>query len=201
MLLKPGATWALAADLQAGRLTLGEAFTFLSGLYFRGKITYAQTFGRAAAPHATATFIITPTRGLMAPDTIVTAQLLHEFASVDVAADDDRYRVPLERDLRQLAKQVPAGVRIVLLGSIASDKYVTLLVRALGSRLHYPPSFIGRGDMSRGGLLLRSARAQAELDYSVLEPGAVRRGRRPPKLEPLVNTRPAARRLRLERVL
>jgi hypothetical protein len=201
MLLKPGATWALAADLQAGRLTLGEAFTFLSGLYFRGKITYAQTFGRAPAPHATATLIITPTRGLMAPDTIVTAQLLHEFASVDVAADDDRYRLPLERDLRRLAEQVPADVRIVLLGSIASDKYVSLLVGALGSRLHYPPSFIGRGDMSRGGLLLRSAHAQAELDYSVLEPGAVRRGRRPPKLEPLVNTRPAARRLRLERVL
>ena len=201
MLLKPGATWALAADLQAGRLTLGEAFTFLSGLYFRGKISYAQTFGRAPASHLAATLIITPTRGLLSPDTIVTADLLHEFASVDVAADDDRYRVPLERDLRLLAERLPTDVRVVLLGSIASDKYVTLLVRALGSRLHYPPTFIGRGDMSRGGLLLRSARAQTELDYSVLEPGAVRRGRRPPKLEPLVNTRPAARRLRLERVL
>ena len=158
---------------------------------------------RAPAHQATATFVITPTRGLMPPDTVVTADLLHEFASVDVAADNERYRVPLERDLQMLAERLPADVRVVLLGSIASDKYVKLLVRALGPRLHYPPSFIGRGDMSRGGLLLRSARAQTELDYSVLEPGAVRRGRRPPELEPLPSSRPSTgrQRLRLERLL
>jgi hypothetical protein len=203
MLLRPGADWPLAVDLRSGKLTLGEAFTFLSGLYFRGKITYARAFERPPARHTPATFVITPTRGLMAPDTIVTADLLHEFASVDVAADDDRYRVPLERDLRILAQRLPVDARVVLLGSIASDKYVSLLIRALGARLHYPPSFIGRGDMSRGGLLLRSARALAELDYSALEPGTIRRGQRPPKLEPLTPARPQTlrRRVRFERVL
>ena len=203
MLLRPGANWPLAVDLRAGKLTLGDAFTFLSGLYFRGKITYARAFERPAPRQTPATFVITPTRGLMAPDTIVTADLLHEFASVDVAADDDRYRVPLERDLLILAERLPADARVVLLGSIASDKYVSLLVRALGARLHYPPSFIGRGDMSRGGLLLRSARALTELDYSALEAHTVRRGQRPPKLEPLTATRPPTRRrrVRLERVL
>jgi hypothetical protein len=202
ILLRPDSELALAVRLRSGALTLGEAFTFLSGLYFRGKLTYAQAFGRAPAAGAPAVLVITPTRGLMSPDTPVSADLLHEFAGVDVAADDDRYRLPLERDLRTLSARVRADSRVVLLGSIASDKYVTFLIQALGSRLYYPPSFIGRGDMSRGGLLLRSAQAQAELDYGVLEPGTVRRGRRPPKLEPpAANRSTTSRRLRFERVL
>ena len=56
----------------------------------------------------------------------------------------------------------------MLLGSIASDKYLDVLAPALGGRLHYPPAFIGRGDMSRGGLLLRSAASGVELDYAPL---------------------------------
>lgn len=203
ILLRPGAELDLAVKLRAGVLTLGEAFTFLSGLYFRGKLTYAEAFGRAPAPGTPAILVITPTRGLMPPDTPVTAELLREFAGVDVAADDDRYRLPLERDLRTLSARVPADARVVLLGSIASDKYVGLLMEALGSRLHYPPAFIGRGDMSRGGLLLRSARALTELEYGLLEATTVRRGQRPPKLEPIVrNTAPTRRpRIRFERVL
>jgi hypothetical protein len=202
ILLRPDSELALAVRLRSGALTLGEAFTFLSGLYFRGKLTYAQAFGRAPAAGAPAVLVITPTRGLMSPDTPVNADLLHEFAGVDVAADDERYRLPLERDLRTLSARLRADSRVVLLGSIASDKYVTFLIQALGSRLYYPPSFIGRGDMSRGGLLLRSAQARSELDYGVLEPGTVRRGRRPPKLEPLAANRTrTSRRLRFERVL
>jgi hypothetical protein len=197
ILLGPGSKAALASRLQAGSLTLGEAFAFLSGLYFRGKLTYALAFGRSARPGRPSTLVITPTRGLMPPDAPVSASLLREFAAVDVAKDDDRYRVPLERDLLALAAELPAASRVVLLGSIASDKYVSLLIGALGGRLHYPPSFIGRGDMSRGGLLLRSARAVAELPYERLEPGTVRRGRRPPRLDPLST----GRSLKLERVI
>ena len=169
ILLRPGSGAVLASRLEDGTLTLGEAFAFLSGLYFRGKLTYALAFGRPARANGPATLVITPTRGLMSPDTPVTASLLREFATVDVAADDDRYRVPLERDLLALAADLPTAARVILLGSIASDKYVTFLIRALGGRLHYPPSFIGRGDMSRGGLLLRSARASTELVYERLE--------------------------------
>ena len=203
ILLRPGSEIDLAVKLRAGLLTLGEAFSFLSGLYFRGKLTYAQAFGRASAPDTPAILVITPTRGLMEPDTTVTPELLREFAGVDVAVDDDRYRLPLERDLRALSARVHGDARVVLLGSIASDKYVRLLIQALGDRLHYPPTFIGRGDMSRGGLLLRSARASTELDYDVLAEGTIRRGQRPPKLDPLVpnTTRTRGSRMRFERVL
>ena len=203
MLLRPGAASDLAVSLRSGSLTLGDAFTFLSGLYFRGKLTYARAFARSASEGSPGTMIITPTRGLMAPEAPVSADLLREFAGVDVAADDERYRLPLERDLARLSAELPAGSRVVLLGSIASDKYVSVLIRALGDRLHYPPSFIGRGDMSRGGLLLRSARASTELEYQRLESDTVRRGRRPPKLAPLAPSPAIVRRrsLRLERVL
>src|SRR2546426_247399 len=69
----------------------------------------------------------------------------------------------------------------VLLGSIATGKYADLLLDILGDRLLFPPSFVGRGDMSRGGLLLRCVRAGMELPYAPLQ-GAIRHGPRPPKL-------------------
>jgi hypothetical protein len=48
--------------------------------------------------------------------------------------------------------------------------------------------FIGRGDMSRGGLLLRAARAGSELPYPPVQ-GTPRRGARAPRLPPR-NRRP-----------
>lgn len=181
-MLRAGATIDIAQRLQSGTLTLGDAFAFCSGLYFRGKITYARAF----APHAT--FVITPTRGLQPPDLIVSADLIREFASVDISEDDARYRGPLERDLQNLTERTAGSTRVVLLGSVATGKYVDVLVERLGARLHFPPSFIGRGDMSRGGLLLRHAASGVELEYAVLEPTAKRHGPRPPKLDP--RTRP-----------
>jgi hypothetical protein len=86
----------------------------------------------------------------------------------------------------------------VLLGSVATGKYVELLTRLLGPRLHYPPSFIGRGDMSRGGLLLRHAREATELDYDILHLDAPRHGPRPPKLPPQ-RPAPTVRHIRLKR--
>jgi hypothetical protein len=131
------------------------------------------------------TFVITPTQGLRSPSSIVTEDQLREFASVDVDAGDPRYRTPLERDLRALDAALDKDARVVLLGSIATSKYVDALVRVVGPRLCFPPSFIGRGDMSRGGLLLRAAQSGVELDYAPLDTATTRRGPRPPKLEPL----------------
>jgi len=185
ILLRPGSDIPLAVRMRAGALSLGEAFTFLSGLYFRGKIGYARAFGRPCDSLPQTTFIITPTRGLLSPDLPVTAELLDEFAGVDVSADDPRYRAPLERTVHALAESLTPGARVVLLGSVATGKYVDVLTAILGSRLHYPIAFIGRGDMSRGGLLLRSVTSGQELEYAVLDPTANRRGPRPPKLEPL----------------
>jgi hypothetical protein len=178
MLLNPNSKMALVESLARGTLTLGEAFAFMSGLYFRGKLAYARHFGAAA-------LVITPTRGLQFPETPITANLLREFAEVDVDAADGRYRRPLDRDLKRLATVMTSDTRVVLLGSIATGKYVDVLTTALGPRLHYPSSFVGRGDMSRGGLLLRSVAANEELDSTPLIAGAPRHGSRPPKLAPL----------------
>jgi hypothetical protein len=180
MMLRPGSQLAIARRLREETLTLAEAFTFMSSLYFRGKIAYARAF----APAVDSTFVITPTRGLQSPETVVTQAVLDEFAAVDIASDDVRYSRPLERDLDALAARLPVDARVVLLGSVATGKYVDVLVPRLGDRLLFPSSFVGRGDMSRGGLLLRHAASGIELDYSVLRPGAMRRGPRPPKLDP-----------------
>ena len=72
---------------------------------------------------------------------------------------------------------------MVLLGSVASDKYVEPLTSVLGDRLLFPGEFVGRGDMSRGGLLLRCVADRRELGY-VPVAGAARRGRRPARLAP-----------------
>ena len=184
MLQNPAASFDLAVRLREGRLSLGEAFAFMSGLYFRGKLAYGARFGAATAGRER-TFIITPTQGLRSPLSSVTIEQLREFASVDVDADDPRYRVPLERDLRTLDAALDDAARVILLGSIATSKYVDVLRHVIGSRLRFPPSFVGRGDMSRGGLLLRAARDGVELEYAPLDGATARHGARPPKLAPL----------------
>jgi hypothetical protein len=50
-------------------------------------------------------------------------------------------------------------------------------------RLLFPAEFVGRGDMSRGGLMLRCVDQRTELSYVPVQ-GAMRRGARPPKLPP-----------------
>ena len=171
ILLNPKSKAGVAAQLRDGTLTLGEAFSFMSGLYFRGKLAYAMRFGRGTST-VSAVAVITPTRGLQSPDLPVSVDLIREFASVDISADEARYAAPLERDVREFAARLPPHSRAVLLGSVATTKYVDLLSRILGDRLHFPPEFIGRGDMSRGGLLLRSARQSLELEYAVFRAGA-----------------------------
>ena len=53
----------------------------------------------------------------------------------------------------------------MLLGSIATPKYVEPLLGVFGERLLFPSEFAGRGDMSRGGLMLRCARENVPLTY------------------------------------
>src|SRR5262249_20230070 len=120
MLLRAGAQGVLAQRLAAGSLTLGEAFSFFSGLYFRGQPPYAKRFGDPGDRSVPVTLVITPTRGLQEPDMIIDAALLQEFATVDVDAADRRYRAPLERDLAALAAALPRSARVVLLGSVAT---------------------------------------------------------------------------------
>ena len=182
MLLRDGSEMPLARQLRADTLTLGAAFSFMSGLYFRGKLSYATKFGRLSEATKEATLIITPTRGLQRPDLPVTAKLLEEFASVDISLDNPRYRFALERDVADLGERVPVNTRVILLGSIATGKYVDVLSPTLGQRLHYPFSFVGRGDMSRGALLLRSVSSGVELEYAAIDAGTRAHGPRPPRL-------------------
>lgn len=176
MLRRKAARFALARELRStGGATLGDVFTFTSGLYFRGKLTYARSFGPS--------WVITPGAGLVEPEQRIRPRDLDRWAKVRVDLDDHRYRRPLERDARALAKRLPHA-EVVLLGSIASDKYVDLLLDIFEHRLLFPVDFVGRGDMSRGGLLLRSARAGTELPYGPVR-GAVRHGPRPPRLPKL----------------
>jgi len=187
--MSPNAQFALAAELRSRRgAMLGDVFMFVSGLYFRGKLTYALRFAAPPEPDnalvASGVHVITPTAGLRCPDTLVTHKALRAFADGDVHQDNIGYRRPLERSARALEREIGRDCDVVLLGSIASPKYVDVLLGIFGERLLFPIDFVGRGDMSRGGLLLRKAREGVELEYVPIR-GAVLHGARPPKLPPL----------------
>lgn len=163
MLMNDRATFPLADRLRdGGTAPIGEVFAFLSGLYFRGKLTYARRFARAPAG-VDGVRVITADRGLLSSEAPIGLDDLRAFGTVDIRADDPRYREPLERDVRTLALE-PG--EIVLLGSVATGKYVDVLLDLLSDRLRFPIDFVGRGDMSRGALLLNAARDGVELPYA-----------------------------------
>ena len=183
MVLSGRAQFDLAKRLRSKEgATIAEVFTFLSGLYFRGKIAYAQTFA-SSQNGSSGVFVITPTRGLLDAKATITLRALREFAEVEIDEADPRYRKPLERAVRRLARQIGTRSEIVLLGSIATGKYVDILLEIFRDRLRFPADFVGRGDMSRGGLMLRCVQDREELRY-ISVAGAVRNGKRPPKLTP-----------------
>jgi hypothetical protein len=184
VLLRDEAAFPLARRVREGSgAPLGEVFSFLSGLYFRGKLAYATRFG-VGPGGAPSSYVITTNRGLVTPDTLVTVEDLRQFGCTDIHKKDLSYRDPLLRDARNIAAQLSHDAEVVLLGSIATAKYVDVLLQAFGERLRFPAEFAGRGDMSRGGLMLRRVESGEELTY-VPVAGAARRGRRPPKLEPM----------------
>lgn len=189
MVMAPEAQFSLARQLRSAEgVALGDVFSFVSGLYFRGKLAYARRFARPPDPAdeviAGGVLVITPSAGLRAADTRVTVDSLRRFADVDIDLRNARYRAPLEAGARALLDAIGPDCEVVLLGSVASGKYVDLLLPIFEDRLVFPPAFVGRGDMSRGGLMLRCVMAGLELDYAPIR-GAVRHGQRPPKLEPL----------------
>jgi len=172
-LLLKSQTSPLTARLANGGAPLGEVFTFMSSLYFRGKLAYATRFGLA--------YVIAPGRGLLPVDMLIRIEDLKGMATVEVDEDLPAFREPLVRDATTIARNLGAEDRVVLLGSVATAKYVGPLLQVFGERLHFPATFVGRGDMSRGGLMLRSAKAGTPLEYVPVR-GAVLHGKRPPKL-------------------
>jgi len=160
--------------LRAGEAPIGDVFTWLSALYFRGKLTYAQAFGPRR------TYVMAPGLGLVPAAHRIGVGELRAMAAIEI--ESDQFAAPLRRDAARLRHRGD----VVLLGSIATGKYVDTLLDVFGDRLVFPSSFVGRGDMSRGGLLLRAARAGEQLEYAAVA-GAVRHGKRPPKLPRLAN--------------
>ncbi len=177
MLFRPRSPFPIAVAIREPQgAELGHVFRFMSGLYFRGKLAYAERFARDPENVQ----VITTNRGLLPARTKVTLEDLHRFSQTDIHADSAEFRDALLRDVRALATKSTSG-QVVLLGSIATAKYIDALLEVLGDRLVFPTDFVGRGDMSRGGLLLRAADAGHELNYAPVR-GATLHGSRPPKL-------------------
>lgn len=154
----------LGVALRSHGAELGQVFSWLSSLYFRGKLNYAARFGARglAVPGA---LVITPGHGLCRPTTPLRAHELHAIGRIEVDVENPAFVEPLLRDAGLLARAIPEEVEVVLLGSIATPKYVQPLLSIFRERLLFPREFVGRGDMSRGGLMLRAAREGTELGY------------------------------------
>ena len=143
---------------------IGEVFTFMSALYFRGKIAYATAF--ASPPTGwDGVQVIVPGQGLRPASDLIDLAELKASSRVEVDLEDRRYTTPLRRDALRLAGELCDADRAVLLGSVATPKYLEPLKGVLGPRLHYPREFVGLGDMSRGSLMLRCAAEGRELTY------------------------------------
>jgi len=168
----------LAARVRSGTASIGEVFAWLSALYFRGKLTYARAFARPPA-RVPGVLVMAAGLGLVEPERRLTADELRAMGEVEI--ESDQFTTSLRRDAALVERACGAEARVVLLGSVASGKYVDSLLEIFGPRLLFPETFVGRGDMSRGGLLLRAARSHEELTYLPVE-GAIVRGKRPPKL-------------------
>ena len=189
MVMAPHAQFSVARQIRSeDGAAIGDVFSFVSGLYFRGKLAYARRFARPPDPSdpvaAGGVLVITPNAGLRSADMRIGRESFEAFARASIDVRNPAYRQPLEQGARALLAAVGPECDVVLLGSIASGKYVEVLQPIFGERLVFPPAFVGRGDMSRGGLMLRCVLAGVELEYVPIA-GASRHGERPPRLQPL----------------
>lgn len=190
-ILRPGARSDLARRLRTPEgASLAEVFSFLSALYFRGKLAYARAFAQppGASPGV---LLITPSAGLMPDSASVRLSRLRGFSRVPISIKNRRYRSALLRGVKQLAREIGPDCEVVLLGSIATGKYLDILNQAFGEQLRVPAEFVGLGDMSRGALLLRCVNEQRELNYITVAAASERLASRivvPEAVQPSVET-------------
>ena len=144
---------------------IADAFAFMSALYFRGKIAYARHF----ADPPDGVLIITSGYGLVPPDWSLNEERMRRMRKIDVDVSARSYTRPLREHASQLASMLAEDAQVVLLGSVATGKYVDVLKPILGPWLRFPRVFAGLGDMARGGLMLRAVRANRELEYTTLD--------------------------------
>lgn len=190
-ILRPGARSDLARRLRTPEgASLAEVFSFLSALYFRGKLAYARAFAQPPGP-SPGVLLITPSAGLMPDSASVRLSRLRGFSRVPISIKNRRYRSALLRGVKQLAREIGPDCEVVLLGSIATGKYLDILNQAFGEQLRVPAEFVGLGDMSRGALLLRCVNEQRELNYITVAAASERLASRivvPEAVQPSVET-------------
>jgi len=162
-LLSPGGRSDLALRLRNSGAALGEVYRFISSLYFRGKLDYAEQFKNF--PKGVSGVQIITGAGLMLPERVVTLSDLRRISATSIDAKNSHYRLPLDSDLLRLRDEVGDETDVILLGSVATSKYVTPIREVFGQRLLFPRDFLGLGDMSRGGMLLRCCAQGLELEY------------------------------------
>lgn len=170
-LASPRAQFDLAVQYRSEQgVPIGDAFAFLSSLYFRGKIAYARAF---AVPSPViggdGIFIITSGYGLVPPDWRLTEERVKRMKKIDINVSLRSYTKPLKDHATLISRVLEDDAQVVLLGSVASGKYVDILQPIFKDRLRFPKHFAGLGDMARGGLMLRAARAGKELEYTTLD--------------------------------
>jgi len=177
MVLRRDSQFELAVRLNQNEgVPIGELFSFLSGLYFRGKLAYSLAFS-CPPEDVPGVLVITPNMGLLPADYRIDHDTLTQFSASKIKVDERRYCAPLKRDAVRISKQVGNRSDVVLLGSLATDKYLRILGPILGDRLLFPAEFVGRGDMSRGALLLRCVNEGRELEYVAANHGMTVPGR------------------------
>jgi hypothetical protein len=165
-LLSPRASFETALRYRSpAGVPIEEAYAFLSSLYFRGKIAYARHFANPSS----GVFVIAPGFGLVPEGWALTEERVEVVRRTPIDLDNPGYAAPMRCHAEVLREALPPDARIVLLGSIATGKYVDLLLPVFGDRLLFPSCFVGIGDMSRGSVLLRAVRENQELEYSTLD--------------------------------
>ena len=95
--------------------------------------------------------MIVPGHGLRPPETVFSPEQLRATAHIDVDEDNPVHHDALLAAAASLDRATGHQCSFVLLGSVASAKYTTALLKVLDHRLLFPAEFVGRGDMSRGG--------------------------------------------------
>jgi hypothetical protein len=169
-LLSPRAGFAAALKYRTPEgVPIEEAFAFMSALYFRGKVAYARRFAVPVSETESGSFVIAPGFGLVPFGWTIDEERMQRLRKTDVDVGSRTYRQPLEEHARRLASQLTGDAQVVLLGSVATGKYIDILHPILGHRLVFPRCFAGIGDMSRGSLMLKAAASGVELEYAGLD--------------------------------
>src|SRR5262245_7129374 len=117
LLLSPRANFELATRVQTTGAPLGEVFTFLSGLYFRGKSIYANRFVRPYKK-VPGVYVIISNHGLLPIETNITKEDVISFGEIPIDPADKRYVQNLQNAAAELLKKLPPNADVILLGSI-----------------------------------------------------------------------------------